>query len=775
MSRSSLNKKIEEIKKLEELGMYIEAAEAADKIQWEKIKDIRLLSRVSGIYEKCGRYSEARDVLSVAYRRGASGRNIIYRLTKLSALLDDVDEAEELYWEFRRVAPKDSKKLILAYYIICARKEPDSKKIQVLERYVKIDFDERWAYVLAQLYYSEGQIEKCIKICDEIILWYSGSKYGDNAFRLKHKCVGKNEEAGTENVNESIQQQSEPKQPDEPVQVQADKPEEKAEDEIEGLGEVNQFDEILKAVNKVSEGNTHNDSDNQENVLFWDLKEEQSIADREEPDINISVTEPDAAEVDVNISETEPDAAEVDVNISETEAAVAAVDLEENENKDTREKQAYSYDSINIADYDYELSEKSSDSEKKSETVSEPDEELNQLVKEQPFYYSSTVSDEMSATVEMFEDKERTDALEDSQNINVTGTEEDFNQEKTDKENPADRGEFDISQFWGWDVQQEENFVYKQGEGNILKSQAEDELAAAAETVSFPDINPEEKLEMFDGESDEENKPEQKFRVIGYLDEQNVFNAAENTLDKNKEVLEGVKKTNAEDGERVREKSKYRRHSSKQVNIRVYLMECSQMRGGVKYAANRLRNIHKDLGIKLTGVAKITDAKFSIRGAENSINVLKGRDLVVEGVTDITYESVNEMVRLMNEARKPAVVVLLDTPTKLALFINRHRSFAERCTYIYEDDAINRTEFIQYINSYALKLNAVLDDTADEALEEIADEIIEDGISFTVPDAAELVDLAVGRALKPGLKGLFEAKKDSDGYLILRSHHFDRG
>lgn len=61
------------------------AAEIADSINWNKIKNVNTLVKIGEIYEKAERYQDARDILLMAYDRSPIGRMIIYRLAEVAS------------------------------------------------------------------------------------------------------------------------------------------------------------------------------------------------------------------------------------------------------------------------------------------------------------------------------------------------------------------------------------------------------------------------------------------------------------------------------------------------------------------------------------------------------------------------------------------------------------------------------------------------------------------------------------------------------------------
>ena len=53
------------------------------------------------------------------------------------------------------------------------------------QEYKEQEFTEKWSYELAALYYKAGEKQKCLDLCNEIILWFSEGKYVMKAYDLK--------------------------------------------------------------------------------------------------------------------------------------------------------------------------------------------------------------------------------------------------------------------------------------------------------------------------------------------------------------------------------------------------------------------------------------------------------------------------------------------------------------------------------------------------------------------------------------------------------------
>ena len=161
------------------------AAEIADSINWNKIKNVNTLVKIGEIYEKAERYQDARDILLMAYDRSPIGRMIIYRLAEVAIKMGDYDAATEYYDEFVEIAPHDDMKYVLRYAIKKGQGASFDELITILEEYKDEEYTEEWAYELAYLYHKAGKADKCIDACDELILWFGDGPYVERALELK--------------------------------------------------------------------------------------------------------------------------------------------------------------------------------------------------------------------------------------------------------------------------------------------------------------------------------------------------------------------------------------------------------------------------------------------------------------------------------------------------------------------------------------------------------------------------------------------------------------
>ncbi|MCR4695241.1 MAG: hypothetical protein K5773_07990 [Pseudobutyrivibrio sp.] len=194
--------KQEYIGKFEEMNEYLahkkfaDAVAVANSINWRKLHNINDIVHGSEVYEAAGRLEEARDLLYIAHERSPIGRMILYKLCNISVKLKDLDSAQEYYNDFVQIAPHDSLKYILKYNINVAKGADNATLIKILEQLKENDFIEEWAYELAYLYHKTNQADKCIELCDEIILWFGDGPVVERALELKmlYQPLDKNQE-----------------------------------------------------------------------------------------------------------------------------------------------------------------------------------------------------------------------------------------------------------------------------------------------------------------------------------------------------------------------------------------------------------------------------------------------------------------------------------------------------------------------------------------------------------------------------------------------------
>ena len=187
LDKEEFRVKLGEINKLVEGQDYKGAMQIVDSIDWHRVKNVRTLCVVGEIYAANKRYEESKEIFLLAYHRAPIGKNILYRLIEVSLKMGQISEATEFFDEYREVAGNDNSQYILKYKIAREKNASLNEQIRILEEYKEKEFTERWSYELAKLYYKAGDKQKCLDLCNEMVLWFNDGNYVMKALDLKQR------------------------------------------------------------------------------------------------------------------------------------------------------------------------------------------------------------------------------------------------------------------------------------------------------------------------------------------------------------------------------------------------------------------------------------------------------------------------------------------------------------------------------------------------------------------------------------------------------------
>lgn len=185
MNNNDFYSNLDKIRKLYLKQNYEEAVKIADKMDFKRLKDWKYIAMLINLYEAVGKLEDVRYFCVLAYNRNLGGKKLLYKLTKVTIRLEEIDEAEELYDEYVQMPGRDSKKYELLYELKAIQGAKKTELIKILEDYMKRDLDEKYAYTLAELYAKTKQNEKCLNFCTRIIERFEAGDVVDKAEALK--------------------------------------------------------------------------------------------------------------------------------------------------------------------------------------------------------------------------------------------------------------------------------------------------------------------------------------------------------------------------------------------------------------------------------------------------------------------------------------------------------------------------------------------------------------------------------------------------------------
>ncbi len=250
--------KIEEMRKLADVNQYEKAMKILETMDTGKIKALTDLSIIADIYMQNERYEEAMAVLTKVYGKTKT-RRVLYQLVDLAIKRGNAEEAEDYLERYIKAAPQDSSRFIFRYCIDKLNEEPYEVLIAALEQLKEYEYYEMWAYELAKIYHKAGMIDKCVRECSDIILWFGEGIYVEKAKLLKGYYVGEID----------------------PIHMLKAKEKKEAEMKL-GLDKTKDYTEMKTQIDRYLEGeNTRNESSrqNQETSEPADLKEIQPEAE----------------------------------------------------------------------------------------------------------------------------------------------------------------------------------------------------------------------------------------------------------------------------------------------------------------------------------------------------------------------------------------------------------------------------------------------------------------------------------------------------------------
>lgn len=193
MKKQEERLKMEEIKRLSAIKEYKKALMIIETMEVDKIKTTKQLNIVAKVYEKNKLYEDAMNMYLRIYNR-LQTKNVLYKLVHLTLKIGKIEEAEEYFQEYVNVSLGDYEQFLLKYMIDMSKGASVEVLINSLEKYKEFDYNEKWALELAKLYRIAGNIDRCVKECEDIMLWFGEGIYVEGAKILKDYCNGKLED-----------------------------------------------------------------------------------------------------------------------------------------------------------------------------------------------------------------------------------------------------------------------------------------------------------------------------------------------------------------------------------------------------------------------------------------------------------------------------------------------------------------------------------------------------------------------------------------------------
>ena len=770
MDKYEYQLKTEHIRQVAARKEYGEAAKLCDTIDWTKIRDVKMLTLAADVYTAVGEYEKAIDILQQAYEYAAMGRRIVYRLTELALKADSYDDAKNYFEEFCRIAPNDQGRYILLYKMARYQKATLDEKIKILEAYKREDFDEKWAYELAVLYAMNNEKDKCIQLCDDIILWFGLGKYVEKALSLKSQFapltpaqkekVQKFADKKAQEENEKLQKKQEEQEKKESqaelakkaaaqekiskwqeeqekayqAEQEAAKKEAKArEDEQKALLEREeklrkQREEELEAVERLKKEQRLEHA--RQSVVTSDMNEIMAVIQRAKQEDAQNELQDELAKQVQQVQQLagEKDlelVSEIPSDVEEKEKLQVPEDIshmqDEISEDETTESEVLDYETSenetsDVETANTEISEKTSDSENADEAVwfeaYKPEEEPQ--ISEWAAPVAETV--EVEPEEEVQEEPEKEPEEEETQEVV---------QEELEKE-PEEAGPQE-------EIQEESK---KDPEEAETQEEIQEEIQEEPEE--------EEPQEEFEEEPEEEDAQEES------AESRQVEMTANS----------GLPIVNPEDMSRVWHFAIQAMPDEDDIELALEYLE--------ELAECSSRAVPRS-------VVKITGQKLNQKGLVKSIDKLLGKTILIEDAADMNERVINEFCKIIDPTDRSLLVVFIDTPASIRHLLIDYPQLAQVVTAQFVRETYSVTELLEYARGYADREDSVFDKSGELALMERLKVIAGNQERNKKRIVEMIVNNAIEKAEKKSMRKLFQSKYDKRGCLILRDKDFEVG
>ena len=783
MDKYEYQLKTEHIRQVAARKEYGEAAKLCDTIDWTKIRDVKMLTLAADVYTAVGEYEKAIDILQQAYEYAAMGRRIVYRLTELALKADSYDDAKNYFEEFCRIAPNDQGRYILLYKMARYQKATLDEKIKILEAYKREDFDEKWAYELAVLYAMNNEKDKCIQLCDDIILWFGLGKYVEKALSLKSQFapltpaqkekVQKFADKKAQEENEKLQKKQEEQEKKESqaelakkaaaqekiskwqeeqekayqAEQEAAKKEAKArEDEQKALLEREeklrkQREEELEAVERLKKEQRLEHA--RQSVVTSDMNEIMAVIQRakqedaqnelqDELAKQVQQVQQLAGEKDLElVSEIPSDVEEKEKMQVPEDISYMQDEISENETTESEvlDDETSENENSDVETANTETSEKTSDSENTDEAVwfeaYKPEEEPQ--ISEWAAPVAETV--EVEPEEEVQEEPEKEPEEEEPQEVV---------QEELEKE-PEEAGPHE-------EIQEESK---KEPEEAETQEEIQEEIQEEPEE--------EETQEEFEEEPEEEDAQEES------EEEPEVKEPQEESAESRQPDMtanSGLPIVNPEDMSRVWHFAIQAMPDEDDIELALEYLE--------ELAECSSRAVPRS-------VVKITGQKLNQKGLVKSIDKLLGKTILIEDAADMNERVINEFCKIIDPTDRSLLVVFIDTPASIRHLLIDYPQLAQVVTAQFVRETYSVTELLEYARGYADREDSVFDKSGELALMERLKVIAGNQERNKKRIVEMIVNNAIEKAEKKSMRKLFQSKYDKRGCLILRDKDFEVG
>ena len=785
MDKYEYQLKTEHIRQVAARKEYGEAAKLCDTIDWTKIRDVKMLTLAADVYTAVGEYEKAIDILQQAYEYAAMGRRIVYRLTELALKADSYDDAKNYFEEFCRIAPNDQGRYILLYKMARYQKATLDEKIKILEAYKREDFDEKWAYELAVLYAMNNEKDKCIQLCDDIILWFGLGKYVEKALSLKSQFAPL-----TQAQKEKAQKFADKKAQEENEKLQKKQEEQEKKESQAELAKKAAAQEKISKWQEEQEKAYQAEQEAAKKEAKAREEEQKALLEREEKLRKQREEELEAVERLKKAQRLEhARQSVVTSDMNEIMAVIQRAKQEDaqNELQDELAKQVQQVQQL-AGEKDLELV---------SDIHSDVEEEEKLQVPEELSYIQDEISEDETSKSEISE--RETSERETSENkISENETSETETAEKTsDSENADETVWFEayhpeeepqISE-WAAPVAETVEVEPEEEVQEEIQEEPEEEIQEEPEEEIQEEIQEEPEEEEPQEEFEEEPEEKEPQEEIQEEFEEEPEEEVQEEPEEEPEEEESQEEIQEEPEEKPEQESAESRQVEMTANGGLPIVNPEDMSRVWHFAIQAMPD-EDDIELALEyleelaerssravprSVVKITGQKLNQKGLVKSIDKLLGKTILIEDAADMNERVINEFCKIIDPTDRSLLVVFIDTPASIRHLLIDYPQLAQVVTAQFVRETYSVTELLEYARGYADREDSVFDKSGELALMERLKVIAGNQERNKKRIVEMIVNNAIEKAEKKSMRKLFQSKYDKRGCLILRDKDFEVG
>lgn len=766
MDKYEYQLKTEHIRQVAARKEYAEAAKLCDTIDWTKIRDVKMLTLAADIYTAVGEYEKAIDILQQAYEYATMGRRIVYRLTELALKADGYDDAKNYFEEFCRIAPNDQGRYILLYKMARYQKATLDEKIKILEAYKREDFDEKWAYELAVLYAMNNEKDKCIQLCDDIILWFGLGKYVEKALSLKSQFAPL-----TPAQKEKAQKFADKKAQEENEKLQKKQEEQEKKESQTELAKKAAAQEKISKWQEEQEKAYQAEQEAAKKEAKAREAEQKALIEREEKLRKQRKEEQEAVERLKKAQRLEhARQSVVTSDMNEIMAVIQRAKQEDaqNELQDELAKQVQQVQQL-AGEKDLELV---------SEIPSDVEEKEKLQVSEDISYMQDEISEDETTESEVLDDETSENETSDVETANTETSEKTSDSENTDEavwfEAYKPEEEPQISEWAApvaetVEVEPEEE-VQEEPEKEPEEEETQEVVQEELEKEPEEEETQEEIQEEFEKDPEEaetqeeiQEEPEEEEPQEEFEEEPEEKDAQEESAESRQPDMtanSGLPIVNPEDMSRVWHFAIQAMPDEDDIELALEYLE--------ELAERSSRAVPRS-------VVKITGQKLNQKGLVKSIDKLLGKTILIEDAADMNERVINEFCKIIDPTDRSLLVVFIDTPASIRHLLIDYPQLAQVVTAQFVRETYSVTELLEYARGYADREDSVFDKSGELALMERLKVIAGNQERNKKRIVEMIVNNAIEKAEKKSMRKLFQSKYDKRGCLILRDKDFEVG